>query len=202
MNSQTSVGIVILAAGASARLGRPKQLLKIEGQTLLRRTVQTALNSSAKFVVVTLAAGDVASEMALAGLEFHLARVENAQFGQSESVRAGLELAAPDCEAILFAPCDLPLLSTSHLDALISRFEVENRAIVASRYDETLGAPLVLGRELWPEVRQLRGDVGARKIVAEYAAEAAFIEWNGGRFDLDTPEDYAAWLSSSEIPHP
>ncbi len=196
MNLQKSVGIVVLAAGMSSRLGTPKQLLEIGGKTLLRRTVETAMSSRAKFVVVCLAKGDSASENALSGLDFRLASVENPQLGQSESVRAGLELAAPYCDAILFTPCDLPLLSSAHLNALISKFEAENRAIVASRYDGILGAPLILGRELWDEVRALRGDVGARKIVAKHAEKAAFVDWEAGQFDLDTPEDVAKFQRS------
>lgn len=195
------VAAVVLAAGSSSRLGKPKQLLEWEGQTLLRRTVNTVLASNVAAVVVTTAPNGVDFERELSGLDWTRAQVKNAPEGQSQSVQAGLNAVEllGDFDAILFTPCDLPLLSTSHLNALLSRFQSKNWSIVASRFDAVLGAPMIVGRALWPELQKLSGDVGARKLLAVHLADTTSILWEEGRFDLDTPHDVAEWMNSKDL---
>lgn len=193
------VAAVVLAAGSSSRLGRPKQLIEFRGQTLLRRTAQTVLASLADALVVTTGDNGVDSEVQLCGLNWTRAAVVNAQEGQSNSVRAGLEAVESlgEFEAILFTPCDLPLLSAAHLNALIEKYRSANWNMVASRYDETSGAPMIVSHALWPELRGLRGDVGARRLLAFHAQRATFVEWPDGRFDMDTPDDVGVMLAIS-----
>lgn len=189
---------VVLAAGSSSRLGRPKQLLEVEGQTLIRRTVQTVLASAVDAVVVATSLGEVNFDAELHGLNWTRATVEHSQLGQSESVRAGLQTVESlgNFDAILFTPCDLPLLSATHLNALVEKYQRGLCNIVASRYDGVLGAPLILDRELWPELRALRGDTGVRKILPSHKGTTTFIEWEAGKFDLDTPDDVKAFSLS------
>ncbi|RYZ81219.1 MAG: hypothetical protein EOP06_23905, partial [Proteobacteria bacterium] len=96
-------------------------------------------------------------------------------------------------DAVLFTHCDLPLLSSGHLDALIIQYLGGGWDIVASRYDDVLGTPLIVGKALWPELHSLRGDVGVRKILPMHRERTTFVQWDNGQFDLDTPEDVAAY---------
>lgn len=182
-------------------MGSPKQLIEWDGQTLIRRTVQTVLASDVGFVVVTVAVNGPLFEAQLRGLQWTRAEVENPQQGQSQSVRAGAQAVenGGDFDAILFTPCDLPLLSVSHLNALIETYRSGNWNIVASRYNEVLGAPLIVSRALWPELLELRGDTGARKLLAFHAQATTCIEWADGQFDLDTPADVAALLQAKRL---
>ncbi len=192
------VAAVVLAAGSSSRMGRPKQLIQFNGQSLIRRIVRTVLACDVGAVWVTTASNGVDFEAELNGLLWTRAEVTNSQEGQSQSVRAGLHAVEMrgNFDAILFLPCDLPLLSTSHLNALIGEFRSEKWNIVASRFDGVLGAPMIVGRSVWPEVEHLRGDVGARKVLATHPQTTTFIEWEDGKLDLDTPADVEAcsWL--------
>jgi molybdenum cofactor cytidylyltransferase len=188
--SEKRVAAIVLAAGRSSRLGTPKQLLEIGSKTLLRRTVETTLASQVGLVVVSLAKDASAFVDTLHDLNWKRAEVTNPELGQSESIRAGLEIVAQhDFDAVLLIPCDLPLLSSEHLDALIIKYQQEQWQIVASRYLEILGAPMLIDRALWPDLHNLRGDTGARKILPLYEHVTTFIDWDAGQFDLDTPQD-------------
>ena len=180
----------ILAAGTSSRLGQPKQLLRFEGQTLIRRAAQTVLAANCARVLVVVGLGHDAAAITDELRDVPVEIVVNAQWaeGMASSVRCAVENAG-EAEALLLTPCDLPLLSSAHLRALADKFERQSAPIVASRYNETLGAPMIIARALWPELLQLRGDIGARRVIMRH--DASFIEWPDGARDVDTPEDWA-----------
>lgn len=188
----------ILAAGASSRLGQPKQLLRLNSETLIRRTTETVVAAKFARVLVIVAEGATRSHGAAIADELRDLPVEiivNDDWaeGMASSVRravaAASETVVGEADALLLTPCDLPLLSVAHLRALTAKFERANAPIVASRYNETLGAPLIIARQLWPELLELRGDVGARRIIMRH--NASFIEWPDGALDVDTPADWA-----------
>ncbi len=122
------VAAVILAAGTSSRLGRPKQLLPWDGRTLIERVVEEALRSSVASVYVVLGhgAGPIESRLApwreQAGGRLTVVHNPDYAEGQSTSVRAGLTALVPDIQAAIFAPVDQPLIGSSHFDALVDRF--------------------------------------------------------------------------------
>ena len=181
----------ILAAGTSSRLGQPKQLLKLDGQTLIYRAAKTVTDAQIERVIVVVNPSHVAAmEDELRDLPVEIVVNENWREGMASSVRCAATTAQAfiEAKALLLTPCDLPLLSSAHLRALIEKYQRENARIVASRYNETLGAPLIIARELWPELSQLRGDVGARRVIMNH--DAGFIEWPDGAFDVDTREDW------------
>ncbi len=181
------IAAAILAAGTSLRLGQSKQLLRLDGQSLIRRAVQTVLAAQVARVLVIVGRDADLIRDELRDLSVELIVNEEWREGMAASVRSAVNNAS-EAEALLLTPCDLPLLSVAHLRALIERFERGDAPIVASRYNETLGAPLVIGRALWPELLQLRGDVGARRVIMRH--QASFIEWPDGAFDVDTRQDW------------
>ena len=183
------ISAAILAAGTSSRLGQPKQLLRLHGETLIRRTAKTVIEANVARVLVIIGDSSHAAAMhdELRDLSVEIVINSHWREGMASSVRAAVA-ASGQADALLLTPCDLPLLSASHLRALIEKYQSETAPIVASRYNETLGAPLIIARELWPELLQLRGDVGARRVIMKH--DANFIEWPDGAFDVDTRADW------------
>ncbi len=178
----------ILAAGISSRLGQAKQLLELDGQSLIRRAARTVLGADISRVLVIVGRDAALIRDELRDLPVEIIVNDEWREGMAASVCCAVQHAG-EADALLLTPCDLPLLSAAHLRALIEQFEREDAPIVASRYNETLGAPLIIARALWPELLELRGDVGARRVIMRH--DASFIEWPDGARDVDTRQDWA-----------
>jgi len=214
------VGIV-LAAGSSTRLGRPKQLLPLQGEPLLRETLRRVLASSLDEVIVVL--GNYADEIrtAIADLPVGIVVNPNAAKGQSTSVVAGLEALSQDAgnqsnrkgeaalalqprdvvEAVVFVLGDQPGVEPGTVDALITRWRVSKAPVVAPRYLDGIGNPVLFDRSLFPELGALQGDTGARPILLAHraAGDLALVPIDQPRPpDVDTEEDYAALVASFE----
>ncbi len=193
-----AVAAVVLAAGASTRLGRPKQLLPFRGTTLLRWVVEQALASAASPVCVVLGAHAGAIEPTLDGLAVE--RIHNAEWreGQGASVRAAMRRLgdrerAPDRKpsAVLFLLADQPLVTPAAIDRLIAAHRETGARLVASDRDGLLGVPALFAAAFFAELAQLHGDAGARHLLRAHAAEAVGIALPGTEVDVDTAADYA-----------
>ena len=191
----SSVGLVILAAGGSTRLGTPKQLLHNEGISLLRRAAQTAVASACRPIVVVLGAS---MEACLAELEdLPVSPVENADWeeGMSASLRLGMEhllvSASGPLDAAIVMLCDQPLLTTQHLEALLTAYRAARCLVVASEYGDTIGVPVLFDASLFPELLRLKGAHGAKQILARYPHDIQRISFPDGAVDVDTAADYA-----------
>jgi molybdenum cofactor cytidylyltransferase len=190
------ISIVILAAGTSSRLGRPKQLLDLGGEPLLRHTVRNALASRAGEVVLVL--GNQADAIAEAVGDLGQRTVNNAEFaaGQSTSLRVGIEAVSGESDAAIVMLGDQPLVSPEMLDQIIERFEQTRSLIVQPVYGETPGNPVLLARSLFPELMNIEGDQGARGVIKSHAKEIDRVRISDGLppGDVDTDEDYQALL--------
>ncbi len=192
------ISAAILAAGTSSRLGRAKQFLELDGETLIHRVARLLLETPIERVIVVVNTSHVLSmKTELRDLNVEIVANAQSREGMASSVRTAVKVAeksvwdvagVAEKDALLLTPCDLPLLSASHLRALIEQYQREGAPIVASRYNETLGAPLIIARELWPELLQLRGDVGARRVITKH--KASWVEWPQGAIDVDTRADW------------
>ena len=174
-------------------MGSPKQLLRIDGVTLVRRAAEVALASrcEAVYVVVGAAAEAVRREVA----ELRLEVVENHRWaeGLAGSIRVGVEAvrdARPGFEAAILVPVDQPRIHPALLDGMIEVFEGGEREIVACSYAGTVGAPALFSRRHFAELTALRGDRGAKSVLEARAAEVARFPFPEGAADLDTPRDY------------
>ncbi len=187
------VGIALLAAGSSERLGSPKQLVQFEDKSLLRRAAETALESCCSPMVVVLGANQEACVAELAGLEIQIASNSDWQSGMGSSVRSGLEalLAADELAAVVFMVCDQLLVTPQILDSLVNTFEAGDHPIVASEYEGEVGVPALFALSLFPELLALKGPEGARKVIQRHRDESAIVPFPGGMVDIDTPEDLA-----------
>lgn len=194
-SSALRFGAVILAAGASTRMGTPKQLLEFEGRPLLVRAVEAALASPAWPVVVVLGAHAEKIRPALARLP--VLTTENPAWaeGMASSIRAGvttLQQFSRRLDAALIALCDQPAFSADTIAQLIATQRSTGRSIVAARYSGRHGAPAVFLREHFDTLVHLTGEEGARALLNGDPQRVAAVDLPALAVDLDTPADYAA----------
>ncbi len=179
---------LILAAGASRRLGRPKQLLQYRGSPLLRRVVRLALVSGAAPVLVALDPAQALFISAISGLPAGCLPIPNASEGMGASLRAGVEAVRifyPKAERLLILVCDQPLVGLKHIRALLA-----STPPAAAEYKGKLGVPAVFARSHFPALATLQGDRGARALLSTLSA--AKVPMPEAAFDIDMPEDVAA----------
>ncbi|HEV7843024.1 MAG TPA: nucleotidyltransferase family protein [Pyrinomonadaceae bacterium] len=204
--SESSIGIIVLAAGASSRMGEPKQLLRYEGETLLRRAARAALETQHRPVVVVLGSHADVMQEEIAALDALPVVNQLWHEGMSSSICCGLQRAlaaiAPDgIEAAILMLCDQPFVRSNVIRRLVDAYRVRPTLLVASEYEadgkKTLGVPALFSRALFPELMALRGAEGAKRIIERHGAEAASVAMPEAAFDVDTPGDYRA-LSNRE----
>jgi molybdenum cofactor cytidylyltransferase len=191
-----SCGAVILAAGASKRLGHPKQLLQIDGESLIRRTVRFATEAGCApvCVVVGAHAEQITAELCSSGAMTFL----NTKWdeGIGTSIRCGVSSLlqiGPNISNIVFLVCDQIRLSVTVLRELQSTSDAHRLDIVASEYAGILGVPAIFPREFFQELQHLRGDRGARQVIKKYAHRVKAVAFDGGNVDVDTTADLALW---------
>lgn len=188
-------GAIILAAGASTRMGEPKQLLPLAGRPLLLRAVDAALASSAWPVVVVLGAHAEKIRPLLARLPVLV--VENPAWpeGMASSIRTGvaiLQQFSRSLDAALVALCDQPAFNTAVIERLVATQRATSRSIVASRYLGRNAAPALFLRPHFPALTALTGEEGARSLLNASPDLVATIDAPELAQDLDTPSDYHA----------
>jgi molybdenum cofactor cytidylyltransferase len=190
-----TVGLLLLAAGSSSRLARPKQLLQYKGQTLLRRAAEVATASPCRPLV--LVTGALHDELLpeIDGLPFHVIRNDDWADGMGGSIAAGLaelETAAEAAkvDAVVVILCDQPLLDEEIIGQLIVQFQATGQPVVASAYAGTQGVPALFSREIFPQLLALRGASGARELLQQYN-HLPTVAFPGGATDVDTEAQYA-----------
>jgi molybdenum cofactor cytidylyltransferase len=196
-------GAIILAAGASTRMGSPKQLLELDGAPLLFRAVEAALAADAWPVVVVLGAHADRIRPALAKVPVLIA--ENAAWaeGMASSVRAGiatLRQFSRALDAALVALCDQPAFSADIIRQLVAAQCRSGRSIVAAHYSGRHAAPALFLREHFSALAELTGEEGARALLNAQPERIASVDLPALALDLDTPEDYAAARAPSPAP--
>jgi molybdenum cofactor cytidylyltransferase len=190
--------LIILAAGSSARLGQPKQLLPFRGRSLLRHAAETALGSVCRPVVVVLGARADRLQTELAGLLVTVVLNPTWTEGMASSIRVGLAALASETrvpDAVVLMLCDQPLVTSAMLDHLVNVHRSEARGIVASAYEETMGVPALFSRKYFPELASLVGDQGAKRIIVKHENDLARISLPEAAFDVDRIEE-AEWLEN------
>ena len=182
-------GAILLAAGASTRLGRAKQLVEIGGEPLLRRAARALLASEPHDCVVVLGHAADAMREVLDDLDVRCIVASDHARGLSASLRAGLAALDARCAGALIVLTDQPALDAAHLLALRDAWRTRPVRAVASAYAGVLGVPAVLPRAWFDELTALHGDVGARALLRDRAQHVVAIDAPALERDIDTPDD-------------
>jgi molybdenum cofactor cytidylyltransferase len=174
------VAAIVLAAGASRRLGQPKQNILLAGETLLERTVRVASLAGLDPVYVLVGPGQQFGLLTSAQIVSN----PDAAEGMASSIRTGVVAAARDgAEGAVILTCDQPAVTAEHLRAIVG----DGTAVVASAYAGRNGVPAYFPASVFAKLQKLRGDVGARDLLARAPALAL----QNGELDIDTAEDLA-----------
>jgi molybdenum cofactor cytidylyltransferase len=191
MAAEVNIGVIIMAAGGSSRLGTPKQLLPYDGKTLLQYTVDVAKESIANPVIVVLGwkAEDIQTSIKGATV------VVNTEWrdGMASSIRCGINAllqVEPSTDGALILVCDQPYVTSNLLNQLVSEYQKTKRPIIASSYDNTLGVPALFHKSMFPALLGLTGDYGAKSIIQQHAGEIGAVAFSKGGVDIDTEDDY------------
>ncbi len=186
------IGVVILAAGGSSRLGHAKQLLRLDGEGLLRRSARVALQSKASNVVVVLGAEASVCAAEIADLPVRIVIHSTWRDGIASSIIVGcqtLRQLDPELEGVVFMVCDQPHLTTEVIDSLIHAHQATGKGVVACRYGDVTGVPALFGKAYFEAISGLTGDQGARSLFPSCADDLACISFPEGVADIDTPAD-------------
>jgi len=194
------IGIVLLAAGASSRMGTPKQLLKIEGISLIRRAAEHAFDSGCTpiFVVLGASADLIAPE--LNGLAIEITVNHEWQTGMSSSIRCGLKKlldANSQIQGVILFLADQPNVTGTSLRRLTTAHTQSGSGLVAASYAGRIGTPALFSRFYFDELLQIEGQGGAKHLLARYATRVLPIDFPEAAFDLDTPQDFADFANAS-----
>ncbi len=180
---------LVLAAGGSRRLGRPKQTIRIEGAPLVRRIVRIVSDVCEGPVVVVLGASSERVANCLQGMD--VVRVDNPEWrtGLGSSLARGLAALEGCCQAALVTACDLPCLAREDLETLATAWSREPDRPAAARYEGVLGIPAILPPGVFPELSDGGGDVGARGYLRRPDVSVTAVDLPGAALDLDRAQD-------------
>ena len=191
--------IMILAAGNSSRLGRPKQLLAYKNKPLLQVVSDAALQTA--FRPVTIVLGAYKNEIArqINGTVNYVIN-DHWQEGMGSSIAAGLAATlklSPGIQQVIIAVSDQAFISQEIFEQLYQQQQLSAKGIVASKYEETAGTPVLFSKKYFADLLALKGDSGAKSILKTYPKDIETITFEKGEMDIDTEEDYKKLIERS-----
>ncbi len=192
MKYKSKIGILILAAGSSSRLGYPKQLVKFKGKLLLQRIIDIAEKLPVTQKVLVLGANSNSILEAIDVKDLNLIINKDWKEGMASSIRAGLYgllEKQSDLEHVLILLSDQPLLRIDQIESLIQQQLNNEVQAIFSEYDGITGVPAIFSKELFSELQKLEGDQGAKKLIYQKNLEFKTVKFEKGNFDVDTRED-------------
>jgi molybdenum cofactor cytidylyltransferase len=187
-----NIGCLILAAGSSSRLGRPKQLLKYNQKTLIENTISTVLAAEISPIYVALGSDFELIRDAIHNCPVKIIHHHAWQEGIGSSIRTGISYMENEnhFDAILIMLCDQPHIGSEHLKDLIRAFSQKEKSIIATGYGKHTGVPALFDRKIFPSLKELSGDKGAKDIINKNSDDIYVINFEQAAIDIDTPEDF------------
>ncbi len=191
MHSSAHLHIIILAAGASTRMGSAKQLMQVAGRPALQHVVSnaTAIAGSAVSVVLGAQAADITRMLQHSSASVLINR--QWQEGIASSIRCGVGSLSHACDAVLLLLGDQVAVTASDLKRLVAAWNGQDSVIATSVYAGQYGVPAIFPRAVFSDLLQLRGDQGAKAIISRYSSRLAHVLMPNAAYDLDTPADVA-----------
>lgn len=183
------IGVIILAAGSSSRLGKPKQLLMVGGKSLIIRVCEAALSLNIAKVVVVTGAYAERVRSGIVHLPVMVIFNEEWEEGMASSIRKGMEVLSSQMDAVIILLCDQVNLNSSLLAEIRDAYLNSSFKVVYCRYGDEIGVPALFDKAMFPELFQLRGDTGAKPIIKRHLEQSQAISFPGGDTDIDRPSD-------------
>lgn len=198
---EAPVAAVILAAGASTRMGRTKQLLPVDGVPMVRRAALQALEAGCVPVVVVLGHDAARVRAVLDDLEVTFVASPDPVGPTSASLHAGLRALGPAVVAAVVLLADMVHVSAAMVRALLEAHARGDAPLEVSRYGDVLAPPLLFRRALWPELLAWHGEGCGKAVVRAHRDAAGMHDWPAAALqDVDTPDDYAALGAPAGVP--
>jgi molybdenum cofactor cytidylyltransferase len=187
-----NVHVLVLAAGASTRLGQPKQLVRINGRPALHIALSNAVAVAGNAVTVVIGAN--ANDLTYLLAHSPASSIVNRQWeeGIASSLRCGLAVVPASADAVMVVLGDQVCVTGDDLKRLVAAWNTQENNIAAATYDRHVGVPAIFPRWCFSDLAGLRGDEGARKILLRNPDRVTRVPMSNAGFDLDTPEDLAA----------
>ncbi len=192
-NLSNSYGIILLAAGQSARLGKPKQLLNYKGKTLLAHSLQIAIETQLQPIVTVLGANLDTLKQSIEPTNTNIVINQEWSEGMASSIRCGIEellKIAPSIAGVIIMVCDQPYVTAKLLTDLVEKHEDSSKPIIASRYNNNIGTPALFDKTIFALLLSLKGDSGAKKIMKSNPDWVETVNFPFGEIDIDTSLDY------------
>lgn len=189
----TPIGAIILAAGSGSRMGRAKQLLRINGESLVRRAARAALDGGCQPVVVVTGAHADAVAAELIDLPVVVSFNSSWPAGMGTSIRGGLAALLAknvDIGGAAILVCDQSRLSADIVRNLLSAWLAAGKPMAACEYAGTLGPPCCFGRMMFDALGQIADADGAKQLLLADPRNIRTLSWAAGSDDIDTPEDW------------
>ena len=192
------LAILILAAGKSSRMGSIKQLLKINGKTLLENTIDISEKISSTRVICVLGANadEIKKNTTYHNVAFVLNK--NYKLGLSSSIVSGvkyLEKEKVSFDGILILLADQPAIRLKYYNEMINLFSKEKEKIIASNYGNRFGVPAIFPKSFTPNLLKIKGDKGAKEFLQKNKSKVLSLTSFVNLLDIDTPEDYKDFIS-------
>ena len=197
-----SYGIILLAAGQSARLGKPKQLLNYKGKTLLAHSLQIAIETQLQPIVTVLGANLDTLKQSIEPTNTNIVINQEWSEGMASSIRCGIEelvKIAPSIAGIIIMVCDQPYVTAKLLTDLVEKHEDSSKPIIASRYNNNIGTPALFDKTIFALLLSLKGDSGAKKIMKSNPDWVETVNFLFGEIDIDTTGDYDLLIKGSKF---
>lgn len=188
-----NVAAIVLAAGGATRFGQPKQLLKFQGETLVRRAVRAAAEGGCARVAVIVGDSGALIKDEVRQISGEIVENPDCSRGLGTSIRCGLRsllVSMPELDAAVVLACDQPFVDAGTIAALLAQQKKSGKAIVASHYANTLGVPALFDRSCFTALLALPDDSGAKALIESRSDDVASIEFEAGAIDIDTPADF------------
>ena len=189
----SKLGVVLLAAGGSSRMGRAKQLLRFENEALVTRMARLLIGLNPGSLTVVTGSASQAVKGQLSGLPIQIVHNSRWQEGMASSLAVGVNSLPAEFEGVLIMLCDQWQVGLADLQELVQIWNTDISQIAAACWHdegrEVIGPPAIFPKGLFGELTTLKGDRGARVVIESHRNRASFVAMKNASFDLDEPAD-------------
>ena len=192
----SKTGIIILAAGNSSRMGEPKQLMMYKNKTFLQHIIGEAKSANLEPVICVTGYQSELITKSITGMGVSIIYNQLWRDGMGTGIAAGIkQLLLSDVDSVILAVSDQPHVSSDLFSSMLALKDQSGKRIVACSYAGTLGTPVLFDKDYFNQLKSLSGNQGAKNIVKLNIPDVCPIEFEKGRIDIDTKEDYENLIS-------